>query len=241
MKLDPIVLLALLWFLSQSKRAAPGPGPLPPKPPPPGVSPWSDDEMRAFIETVNPIIGSTVFALNVYQVESGNNPKATNASTGNVGLPQITPKYLSSFGWTAGPQAFANAGVRGQLPVIGGLLLSQVKSMGGMPTRVAELYHANFYPATLGQAYVVRSKAKGGSAGEDAAYKANALLDVNRDGIIDETDLDSVLSKAAQTSTFRALQAQMVRLTGEEPVAVAKPKALPPKKTVVAMKPATKA
>lgn len=213
---EALLVLVGLWLLF---RGSSGPAPTPPAPrppPPPGVSPWSDDDMRAFIETVNPIVGATVFALNVYQVESGNDPRAKNAKSGNVGLPQIDPKYLPNFGWTAGPEAFRLSGVRGQLPVIGGLLLGQVKQIGRRPETVAELYHANFYPATLGKAYVVRNKANGGSVSEDAAYRFNAGLDSNRDGVITEADLDNVLTKARANARYRALAAQMVRLAGEE-------------------------
>ena len=236
MKLDALSIVAILWVLSRMGGRASPPSPPGPKPlPPQGVSPWSDDEMRAFIDTVNPIVGATVFALNVYQVESGNNPRAINPKGGAAGLAQVMPQYLPHYGWTAGGPAFANSGVRGQLPVIAQLLLDQVKQIGGRPQKVATLYHANFFPKTLGKAYVVRRKDKGGDYEEDTAYQWNKALDANRDGVIDEGDLDAVLTKARASSTYRALAAQMERLADEPPVvAVA---ALPAKGKPVKLKP----
>jgi len=203
-------------------QAQPQPQPQP-KPPPPGVSTWSDADMAAFVATVTPIIGDPSMALAVYQVESGNNPRAINPTSNATGLPQFMPQYLPNYGWTGTPQDFANLGVQGQLPFIAQLLLGQVTAMGGRPTSRAQLYHANFYPATLKQPYVVRAASSGGSAQEDQAYQANKLLDANNDGTITEADLERTIANATSTPRYKALLAQLQHVLAASPATAKKP------------------
>jgi hypothetical protein len=185
---------------------APGPGPFPG-----GVSSWTDDEMRAFAMAVTAAGVSPVFALSVYNFESGLNPHAENAQTKAQGLPQFMPFVLQAMGYPGDPHLFHELGVMAQLPWVTKLLAQQVHELGGAPLTEAKLFHLNLYPKTSHGTTVYRHDSE--DPDERGAYAANKALDRGGKGFVDEDDLTAMLS-GAKGPKYKAMLQQLFRVAG---------------------------
>jgi hypothetical protein len=179
-----------------------------PSSPSPAVSPWTDDEMRAFATTCERVGIASPIVLSVYNFESGLDPSAVNSASHAQGLAQFLPATLTGMGYTADPLAFHDLGVLEQLPWVEKLLRAQVAVLGEVPADAAKLLHLQLSPATAKQPVVFRR-----GENSPAAYAANAALDPSGKGYVDETDLAVVLARANKRGAFQGALAQLQRVT----------------------------
>lgn len=143
--------------------------------------------------------------LAVLYAESGLEPTADNGIA--KGLNQIT--WTNANGWLTKDQwaAIPTLGVDQQLPMVVRSFQRGAGS-GREYEGATDLYQANFAPATLARGssdatVLYRSKARGGSVGEDAAYRANIGLDTRHVGQIEVGDLRRYLIRATSTAGFQ--------------------------------------
>lgn len=197
-----LLLLVVLFVLGSAKRASaqPEPGPIV------NPVPWSDEEMAAFIATVQGAGIDPALALSVYNLESSLDPHALNASSLAQGLVQFLPATLRALGYKGDASLFHTLGVLEQMPMTGAWLRAQVSSLGSVPTSAAKLLHLNLYPSTA-RAGLVFSR-----AGDPKAYAANAGLDQGAKGYVDENDLAAALGRTDQRAHYQDALAQMRRI-----------------------------
>ena len=137
-----------------------------------------------------------VVFLDVWNSESGLDPRAENRASQARGLNQMMPKTLEGLG---APANFNEVAGEDQLPWIERLIASG-EGLNGGPFRSAErYYHSNFFPRTMprGQTpttIVVASDAT--DPEERAAYAANAGMDPAKNGRITYADLAAFLNRA---------------------------------------------
>lgn len=180
---------------------------------------WSDDEVRAYIDTVRAAGADPRMGLAVYNLESQLNPNARNVSSDAQGLAQFMPATLRGLGYHGDASAFHELPLLEQLPWIGRLIESQVRDLGHAPETESQWMHLQLSPATVRQGPLVYRA-------PSAGYDANKWLDPKRKGTIDETDLAVALSRA-KGATYAAALAALDRIESEpkppviEPVPVA--------------------
>ena len=123
---------------------------------------------------------------------------AHNAA-GARGLNQMMPGTLRSLG---APADFEQLSAEDQLPWIERLIAAREALNGGPFESAARYYHSNFFPLTMARGSSPATVVVGRDAEdsrERAAYKANAQLDVDRDGAITLADLATVLDRVRAT------------------------------------------
>lgn len=185
---------------------------------------WTDDEMRAFASAVRGAGVDPTFALAVYASESGLDPHAVNPHSLAQGLAQMMPQFLPGWGFHGNPVDFHSLSVTAQLPYIVTMLRGQLGALGRSPETAAKLYHLNLYPATARNPVAIeRSK-------DPRSYDANVALDVNRDGVIDETDLDAFLDRVRKTADFARVLDQLARVDTYDTAVTSRPAPAPKSK-----------
>jgi hypothetical protein len=162
--------------------------------------------------------------LDVWNAESGLNPRAENPSSHARGLNQMMPKTLDGLG---APANFNGLAGEQQLPWIERLIVGG-ESLNGGPFRSAErYYHSNFFPRTMyrGQTpatVVVASDAT--DPVERAAYAGNAGMDPASNGRITYADLAAFLNRAKNGNrlTYEAARARLaLAMRGTTPATAA--------------------
>lgn len=163
--------------------------------------------------------------LDVWNAESGLNPRAENPASHARGLNQMMPRTLEGLG---APANFNELAGEDQLPWIERLIAGGERLNGG-PFRSAErYYHSNFFPRTMPRGsspatVVVASDAS--DPEERAAYAANAGMDPGGKGRITYADLAAFLNLAKNRNrlTYEAARARLaLAVRGSSPAAVAR-------------------
>jgi hypothetical protein len=139
--------------------------------------------------------------------ESNVMPSAQNPNGNATGLIQFMPQTLVGLGWRNGPDAFKALSAEDQLPFVEHYFAPYAAQGLGSAGR---LYQATFLPATLpgSQESTVIAAPEGPHAD---AYRANQVLDTNRDGKITVSDLTSRIDAVRTGPRWDAL---MARLSG---------------------------
>ena len=137
-----------------------------------------------------------VVFLDVWNSESGLDPRAENRASHARGLNQMMPKTLEDLG---APANFNELAGEDQLPWIERLITSGEALNGGPFRSSVRYFHANFFPRTLyrGQTpatVVVASDAT--DPVERAGYAGNAAMDTGKTGRITYADLAAFLNRA---------------------------------------------
>jgi hypothetical protein len=145
-----------------------------------------------------------VVFLDVWNSESGLNPRAENPASHARGLNQMMPRTLEGLG---APANFHELAGEAQLPWIERLIKAG-ETLNGGPFRSAErYYHSNFFPRTMyrGQTDPL----------EHAAYAANAGLDPAKNGRITYAELAAFLNRAKNGNrpTYEAARARLALAT----------------------------
>lgn len=163
--------------------------------------------------------------LDVWNSESGLNPRAENPASHARGLNQMMPRTLEGLG---APADFNELAGEDQLPWIERLIAGGERLNGG-PFRSAErYYHSNFFPRTMPRGsspatVVVASDAS--DPEERAAYAANAGMDPGGKGRITYADLAAFLNLAKNRNrlTYEAARARLaLAVRGSSPAAIAR-------------------
>jgi hypothetical protein len=135
--------------------------------------------------------------LDVWNAESGLNPRAENPATHARGLNQMMPQTLSGLGAPADFNALAG---EDQLPWIECLIIGGERLNAGPFRSAARYYHSNFFPRTMARGSspgAVVAARDAADPQERAAYAANAAaLDPAGKGRITYADLAAFLNLA---------------------------------------------
>jgi hypothetical protein len=152
-----------------------------------------------------------VVFLDVWNAESGLDPRAENRATRAQGLNQMMPRTLEGLGAPADFKALAG---EDQLPWIERLIAGGERLNGGPFRTAARYYHSNFFPRTMYRgdaptAIVVASDAA--DPEERAAYAGNAGMDPAGKGRITYADLAAFLNLAKNRNrlTYEAARARL--------------------------------
>lgn len=171
--------------------------------------PWAAANYAALAKVADDIGAEPADLLAVLYSESTLSPKADNGVA--KGLNQIT--WTNAASWMSHDQwlAIPTLSVAQQIPLVGkSFALS--RSVAGMGSdafaNATQLYQANFAPATIRKGstddtVLYRSAARGGSAQEDAGYRANKSLDARGTGQIELGDLRAYLVRSTDSGDFR--------------------------------------
>jgi hypothetical protein len=156
-----------------------------------------------------------VVFLDVWNAESGLNPRAENRASHAQGLNQMMPGTLAGLG---APAAFKDLAGEDQLPWIERLIVDGERLNGGPFRSAARYYHSNFFPRTMsrGQApgtVVLASDAT--DPDERAGYAGNAGMDPGGKGRITYADLTAFLNLAKNRNrlTYEAARARLTLAT----------------------------
>jgi hypothetical protein len=143
--------------------------------------------------------------LGVMESESSVQPSAQNPKGNATGLVQFMPDTLKDLGWTAGPDEFKGLTAERQLPFVERYFAPHVSE--GL-TSAGRLYQATFLPATLpgSNESTVIAAPGGPNAG---AYRANQVLDTNKDGRITVSDLTARIDQVRQGGRWAALMQRL--------------------------------
>lgn len=150
--------------------------------------------------------------LRVWNSESGLEPRAINRRSGACGLNQMMPRTLRLLG---APEAFEMLPAERQLDWIELLISDGERRNGGPFATAARYYHANFFPRTMTRGAspeTIVAARDATDADERAAYAANALLDVDRDGAITLADLDVWLARRSLSARYLEARARLARM-----------------------------
>lgn len=156
--------------------------------------------------------------------ESGLNPAAHNKDGDASGLIQFMPGTLDAVGFKGDPADFRQLNADKQLDYVSRYVASKAKFNSGGFKSAAQYYVANLWPVALQlpgvrnedpSAIIIEEnpthqKYPGVSLDyERAAYRSNAVLDVDRDGKITYGDLQSVMNGVKRTKGFQNAVAQL--------------------------------
>jgi hypothetical protein len=149
--------------------------------------------------------------LDVWNSESGLNPRAENAASHAQGLNQMMPSTLKGLG---APANFKDLAGEQQLPWIERLITSGEKLNGGPFRSAARYYHSNFFPRTLPRGQTPDTVVVGGDATdpvERSAYAANKGMDHTGKGRITYADLTAFLNLAKNSNrvVYEAARARL--------------------------------
>jgi len=161
----------------------------------------------------------------VMYLESGANPAARNPNGGATGLIQFMPSTLKGMGLSNQEiKTFGQKTAEDQLDYVKKYVQAHKGLIGGKSfTSATQYYVANFFPIALKKwngdnpiknANVVVVDSNSPNQGERAAYKANPLLDYNKDGKITVGDLTNVLMSMEKSSGFQKMLSQFNRVAG---------------------------
>lgn len=168
--------------------------------------------------------------LDVWNAESGLDPRAENRATRAQGLNQMMPRTLEGLG---APADFKELAGEDQLPWIERLIAGGERLNGGPFRSAARYYHSNFFPRTMyrGDAPTAIVVAEGATDPEErAAYAANTGMDPAGKGRITYADLAAFLNLAKNRNrlTYEAARARLeLAVRGTSPAAVARASAAP--------------
>jgi hypothetical protein len=162
----------------------------------------------------------------VIALESGGNPAARNPNGGATGLIQFMPATLKSMGLSQEERStFGQKSAEQQLDYVKQYVKAHQSLIGGKPfTSATQYYVANFFPIALkkwngddpvANRNVVVASENSQDPRERAAYKANPILDANKDGKITVGDLTTVLMNVERGSKYQELQASLNSVAGE--------------------------
>jgi hypothetical protein len=165
-----------------------------------------------------------VVFLDVWNSESGLDPRAENRASHARGLNQMMPKTLEGLG---APANFNELAGEDQLPWIERLITSGEALNGGPFRSAVRYYHSNFFPRTMyrGQTpatVVVASDAT--DPVERAGYAGNAAMDTGKTGRITYADLAAFLNRAKNGNrlAYEAARARLaLAMRGATPAKVA--------------------
>jgi len=217
-KLNAIVVVAVLFLLARTGKAAKRSGPGPKKtasrglriPPKPEAAIWSDDEMRVFGKAVDSTGVPVPVVLEVYTAESGLDPHASSGVA--WGLPQAIAGTLKDLGWWGTPESFGNLSVSEQAPWIAKLLKAQIKAIGYVPKNPLDLYVASLSPRAARQHADILYSRDSTFPEDRQAYEANVGLDRAAKGHIDRADLSFVLGKVESSGLYHNAVAHWERV-----------------------------
>jgi hypothetical protein len=171
-----------------------------------------------------------VVFLDVWNSESGLDPRAENRASHARGLNQMMPKTLEGLG---APANFNELAGEAQLPWIERLIRGG-EGLNGGPFRSAErYYHSNFFPRTMYRGQTPATVVVAGDATdqlERAAYAANAGLDPAKNGRITYAELAAFLNRAKNGNrpTYDAARARLaLAMRGATPAPAAGASAAP--------------
>jgi hypothetical protein len=172
-----------------------------------------------------------VVYLDVWNSESGLDPRAENRASHAQGLNQMMPKTLQGLG---APADFKSLAGEDQLPWIERLIVAGEHLNGGPFRSAARYYHSNFFPRTMYRGQSPETVVVAGDATdpeERAAYSGNSGMDPGGKGRITYADLTAFLNLAKNRNrlTYEAARARLELATrgGGSPVAVASVGAAP--------------
>lgn len=166
-----------------------------------------------------------VVFLDVWNSESGLNPRAENAASHAQGLNQMMPATLRGLG---APADFKSLAGEDQLPWIERLITSGERLNGGPFRTATRYYHSNFFPRTMNRGQTPETVVIARDATdpeERAAYAANKGLDPAGKGQITYADLTGFLNLAKNRNrvTYEDARARLAPATSLAPrVAVTK-------------------
>lgn len=156
--------------------------------------------------------------LAVMYYESGLNPVAHNKNGDASGLIQFMPETLDNVGFKGNPQDFRALSANQQLDYVARYIQDKAHLNGGSFKSAAQYYVANFWPIALQLPGVQKEdpstviveenptsqKYPGVSLSfERAAYKANTVLDVDKDGKITYGDIEKVMNGVKQSRGYQ--------------------------------------
>jgi hypothetical protein len=166
----------------------------------------------------------------VMYLESGINPASINKSIKNPnyqarGLIQFMPDTLKGMGISQkGVDTFTNKPAEDQLDFVKRYIQGNRSLIGGRPfTSATQYYIANFFPKALlrwhgdspeQNANVVVADRRSPDKRESDAYKANTILDHDKDGVITVRDITSVLMGLEKSSGFQSALNQFNTVAG---------------------------
>jgi hypothetical protein len=164
----------------------------------------------------------------VMYLESGANPNAVNKSIRDPeyqarGLIQFMPKTLQGMGMSKQDSlTFEQRPAEDQLDFVKKYVQSHRGLIGGKPfTSATQYYVANVWPIALkkwnGDDPVKNSNVvvlDSNNPKEAGAYKANPILDYNKDGKITVGDLTNTLMSMEKSSGFQKMLSQFNRVAG---------------------------
>jgi hypothetical protein len=161
----------------------------------------TDDFFRKFKQVCSRLSCAPEDLLGVMESESGVKPSAQNPRGKATGLIQFMPDTLTGLGWRNGPDEFQILSAEEQLPFIEKYFAPHVSQGLGSAGR---LYQTTFLPATFSgsQESTVIAAPEGPNS---SAYKANPLLDSNRDGKITVSDLTARIDSVRRGTRWEAL------------------------------------
>lgn len=187
----------------------------------------------------------------VISLESGGNPAAKNTTYSKNpnfqarGLIQFMPNTLKGMGVSQNAALnFDKVPAETQLDYVKQYVKAHQSLIGGKPfTSAVQYYVANLFPKSLQRwqgddpianknVVVVAANAK--DPRERAAYKANTILDADKDGKITVGDLTTVLMRQEQGANFQSMQSGLNAVAGNGSVSDKEwakgqePKAAPP-------------
>lgn len=171
-----------------------------------------------------------VVFLDVWNSESGLDPRAENRASHAQGLNQMMPKTLQGLG---APADFKSLAGEDQLPWIERLIAGGERLNGGPFRSASRYYHSNFFPRTMYRGQSPDTIVVAGDATdpeERAAYAGNAGMDPAGKGRITYADLTAFLNLAKNRNrlTYEAARARLALATrGSPPTAVASASAAP--------------
>ena len=162
----------------------------------------------------------------VIYLESNGNPSARKSSTGATGLIQFMPDTLKGMGVPKNEVAtFGQKSAEDQLDYVKQYVKGHQSLIGGKPfTSATQYYVANFFPIALkrwdgsnpvANKNVVVVDSKSSDPRERAAYKANPILDYNKDGKITVGDITNNLMKLESNPKFQQLQSNLNAVAGQ--------------------------
>ena len=158
-------------------------------------------------------------------LESGVNPAAVNPNGRATGLIQFMPSTLKGMGLSNQEVAtFGQKSAEEQLDYVKAYVQNHRPLIGGKPfTSATQYYVANFYPLALQKwrgddpirnANVVVVDSNSRDPRERAAYKANKILDTDKDGIIKVSDITRILMQMERTPKFQQTLRQFNTVAG---------------------------
>lgn len=166
--------------------------------------------------------------LNVMSLESGLDPTAHNKNGNASGLVQFMPDTLKGLGFQGSHSDFRELNAVQQLDYVKKWLQGLTNQNGG-PLTAVSYYIGNFLPVALklpgvknkkrNTIIVARNPKRPHLPGVDikrerSYYKANPVLDYNKDGFITYGDIEDILKQYAAGKNFQSALAQMQQSTG---------------------------